>query len=76
MPLSSSTTEVIASKPSHDDIAQCARELWTESGRPSNRDEAIWLEAERRLVAARRAPAAAANIVPVLSRRRSIRRLI
>lgn len=60
----------------HDDIAQCARELWIESGRPSNRDEAIWLEAERRLVAARRAPAVIASILPVLSRRRSLRRPI
>ena len=47
-----------ASAPTHDEIAQCARELWTESGRPGGRDEAIWLEAERRLVAARRAPVA------------------
>ncbi len=76
MRLSSFTTHATASEPKHDDIAQCARELWIESGRPSNRDEAIWLEAERRLIAARRSPAAAANIMPVLSRRRSIRRPI
>jgi Protein of unknown function (DUF2934) len=41
---------------SHDEIAQCARELWTESGQPEGRDQAIWFEAERRLVSERRAP--------------------
>jgi hypothetical protein len=46
------------SKPSHDDIAQCARELWVESGKPTDRDDAIWFEAERRLISVRRAPAA------------------
>jgi hypothetical protein len=40
---------------SHDEIAQCARELWTESGQPEGRDQAIWFEAERRLVSERRA---------------------
>ena len=44
------------SNPSHDEIAQCARELWTESGEPEGRDEAIWFEAERRLISERRAP--------------------
>lgn len=74
MPLSPFTAT--ASKPRHDDIAHCARELWIESGRPSNHDEAIWLEAERRLVEARRAPAALANLLPVLLRARSVRRPI
>jgi Protein of unknown function (DUF2934) len=41
---------------SHDEIAQCARELWTESGQPEGRDQAIWFEAERRLISERRAP--------------------
>jgi hypothetical protein len=44
------------SGPSHDEIAQCARELWNESGRPEGCDEAIWLDAERRLVSARLEP--------------------
>jgi hypothetical protein len=44
------------SSPSHDEIAQCARELWTESGQPEGRDQAIWFEAERRLVSERRVP--------------------
>ena len=39
---------------SHDDITQCARELWAQQGCPENRDEAIWLEAESRLLASRR----------------------
>jgi hypothetical protein len=35
--------------PLHDDIAQCAWDLWTQYGRPVDRDLAIWLEAEQRL---------------------------
>ena len=38
--------------PLHDDIAQCARDLWVQCGRPADRDLAIWLEAEQRLRAA------------------------
>jgi hypothetical protein len=38
--------------PLHDDIAQCARDLWVKYGRPADRDLAIWLEAEQRLRAA------------------------
>ena len=38
--------------PLHDDIAQCARELWVEYGRPNDRDLEIWLEAEQRLFSA------------------------
>jgi hypothetical protein len=38
--------------PFHDDIAQCARDLWVQCGRPAGRDLAIWLEAEQRLRAA------------------------
>lgn len=37
--------------PGHDEIARCAHELWSQAGRPAGRDEAIWLEAERRLLA-------------------------
>jgi hypothetical protein len=37
----------------HDEIEPCARELWEQQGCPENRDEAIWLEAESRLQAAR-----------------------
>lgn len=39
---------------SHEDIEPCARELWAQQGCPENRDEAIWLEAESRLLASRR----------------------
>ena len=42
--------------PLHDDIAQCARDLWVKYGRPADRDLAIWLEAEQRLRAATEAP--------------------
>lgn len=37
--------------PSHDDVAQCARELWQSYGQPEGRDQEIWLEAERKLAA-------------------------
>jgi hypothetical protein len=50
-----STAQTDAPPPlSHDDITQCARELWAQQGCPEGRDEAIWLEAERRLLASRR----------------------
>jgi len=38
--------------PRHDEIAQCAKELWLQYGQPTDRDLAIWLEAEHRLFAA------------------------
>ena len=40
----------------HDEIAQCARDLWIEYGRPTDRDQAIWFEAEQRLLAATQTP--------------------
>lgn len=52
-----SKTTPVQPGPSHDEIAQCASELWTESGCPQGRDEAIWYEAERRLISARRSGA-------------------
>lgn len=33
----------------HDEIARHARELWQDRGCPVDRDEEIWLEAERQL---------------------------
>jgi hypothetical protein len=36
--------------PPHTEIAQCARDLWVQYGRPADRDLAIWLEAENRLL--------------------------
>lgn len=36
--------------PTEADISRRARELWEGYGRPSGRDEAIWLEAERQLL--------------------------
>jgi hypothetical protein len=35
--------------PGHDDIAQCARLLWEQEGRPEGRDVEHWLQAEARL---------------------------
>lgn len=42
--------------PSHEEIAQRARELWEKQGRPVDRDEEIWLEAERQLLSAMSPP--------------------
>jgi len=38
--------------PLHNDIAQCAQELWVQYGKPADRDLAIWLEAEHKLFSA------------------------
>jgi hypothetical protein len=35
--------------PSHEEITLRARALWEAKGRPSGRDEEIWLEAEAQL---------------------------
>jgi hypothetical protein len=43
-----------AAAPTHEAVSAAAQLLWIERGRPDNQDEAIWLEAERRL----RTPAA------------------
>jgi hypothetical protein len=37
--------------PSHDAIAQRARQIWQKYGSPSGRDPEIWFEAERQLAA-------------------------
>ncbi len=50
--------------PTHDEIAQCAREIWIRTGRPEDRDGAIWLEAESRLIDGRRGAAATAATSP------------
>jgi hypothetical protein len=57
-------TTATDSTPSYNEIAQCARELWTESGQPEGRDEAIWFEAERRLISERRTPLKSAVVPP------------
>jgi hypothetical protein len=36
--------------PLHEEIAQCAHEIWLQSGKPADRDMAIWLEAEQRFI--------------------------
>jgi hypothetical protein len=38
--------------PLHEDIAQCAREIWVQYGKPADRDLEIWLEAEHQLFSA------------------------
>lgn len=40
----------LRTQPLHEEIARAARELWVLYGRPSGRDEEIWLEAERQLL--------------------------
>lgn len=49
------------SKPSHEEIARRARELYERSGRRPGRDLENWLEAERELISARKAVAAPKN---------------
>jgi hypothetical protein len=36
-------------QPNQEDISRRARDLWEQYNRPENRDEEIWLEAERQL---------------------------
>lgn len=42
----------LRTRPLHEQIAACARELWRSYGCPVGRDEQIWLEAERQLLGA------------------------
>ena len=42
--------------PLHDEIAQCAQDLWVQYGQPAERDQVIWLEAEQRLLSATQSP--------------------
>lgn len=42
----------LRTRPLHEDIAACARELWRKYGCPVGRDEQIWLEAERQVLGA------------------------
>ncbi len=35
--------------PTHDEIAQCARDIWHSRGCPNGRDDEIWFEAEGKL---------------------------
>jgi DUF2934 family protein len=41
-------------RPSHAEIARRAAQLWEERGRPNDRDEEIWLQAEQQLLNAQR----------------------
>lgn len=36
-------------KPTEEDIRQRAHEIWEQNGRPEDRDEEFWLQAEREL---------------------------
>lgn len=45
-PFSASLT---AQLPTHEETSRRAQELWEKYGRPSGRDDEIWLEAEREL---------------------------
>ena len=47
-----SSPSVTQRPPLHDEIAQCARDLWFKEGQPVDRDVGIWLDAEQRLLAA------------------------
>ena len=56
----SSARTASAPTPTHDEIAQRAREIWNSRGQPAGQDLEIWLEAERQLQASAPAPAASA----------------
>lgn len=45
-----STSSCVNVAPSHEEIAVEAEVLWRQEGCPKDRDEAIWLEAERQLL--------------------------
>jgi Protein of unknown function (DUF2934) len=42
----------LRTRPLHESITDCARELWRSYGCPVGRDEQIWLEAERQVLGA------------------------
>jgi hypothetical protein len=48
----------------YEAISRNAQELWEKYGRPTGRDEEIWLEAERKLENQRTAPAASTGRKP------------
>ena len=49
-PLSSAAPADLRTRPLYDDVSQRARDLWESYGKPSGRDEEIWLEAERQML--------------------------
>jgi len=50
--LTASNLDDTQNAPLHNDIAQCAKELWVHYGKPADRDLAIWLEAEHKMFSA------------------------
>lgn len=48
-------------KPTHDEIAACARHIYEAEGRPEGKAMQHWLQAEAQLIAERKAPAASAR---------------
>jgi len=55
------------SAPTHAETALRALELWIELGRPEGRNDAIWLEAEARLIFSREVPNIEAAIMHILA---------
>jgi hypothetical protein len=49
MEAGAATATVAAPVPTHDQIAQRAREIWERRGCPQGQDREIWLEAEAQL---------------------------
>jgi LmbE family N-acetylglucosaminyl deacetylase len=49
MTMSSKKSVPILRNPTHNEVSACASALWERSGKPQDRDVAIWLEAERHL---------------------------
>jgi|HubBroStandDraft_1064217.scaffolds.fasta_scaffold130885_2 hypothetical protein len=47
----SSTNSAVRRQPTHGEISARAREIWVKRGHPHGQDTAIWLQAERSLLA-------------------------
>jgi hypothetical protein len=66
--MNTSAANTITTAPNHhDEIAQHARDLWSEAGQPQGRDAEFWLEAEHRLLSARQVPDVSACILATLA---------
>jgi len=53
--------------PTHDEIAQQAKSIWTLRGKPSGLDAAIWLEAEQQLSIDEAGPKGPGSVAPTAS---------
>ena len=59
--MSAKPTTAKGPEPTHEQITERARQIWTERGQPADRDLEHWLEAERQLRGGSSIPAKPAN---------------